>query len=107
MNWNFCTLTTVINGRELKYDMESGEIWCQNYKFKCRPWEVKSGSSNGNYLQMKIGNKKYQYHRIIYKFYNPNWDIEDGSQDNSIDHKNGKKTESRIEASEEKSRYMV
>ena len=79
MNWKFCTLTTVINGRELKYDIESGEIWCQNNKFSGRPWEVKSACKDGDYLRMTIGSKKYKLHRVIYKFYNPNWNIEDGS----------------------------
>ena len=89
MNWNFCTLTTVINGRELKYDLETKLIWCQNYKFNDKRWAVKSGSRGGDYLQTRIGSKMYQHHRVIYKFYNPDWDIEDGSNDNSIDHING------------------
>ena len=96
MDWNFCTLSTIINGRELKYDLETKLIWGQNYKFKDKRWEVKSGSRAGDYLCMTIGNKKYQYHRLIYKFYNPSWDIEDGSKDNAIDHINGTKTDNCI-----------
>ena len=89
----FCT----INERELKYDIETNEIWGQNYKFRCRPWEVKSSCKNGDYLCMRIGSKMYQHHRVIYKFYNPNWNIEDGSRDNSIDHINGHRDDNRIE----------
>lgn len=94
MTWQFCTLTTVINKRELKYDMETNEIWCVHGKSK--KWEVKPSCEMGKYLCMSIGNKNYLQHRVIYKFYNPNWDIEDGSKNNSIDHKNGNTTDNRI-----------
>jgi len=94
--FKFCTLTTVINGRELKYDIETGEIWGQNYNLRGRPWEVKSSCKNGEYLCMRIGSKTYKLHRVIFKFYNPEWDIENGSNDNSIDHKNGKTTDNQI-----------
>ena len=97
MTWAFCTLTTVINGRELKYDIESGEIWGQNYNLRGRPWEVKSVWKNDDYLKMKIGSKMYFLHRVIYKFYNPKWNIEDGSKDNFIDHINGHTDENQIE----------
>ena len=94
--FQFCTLTAVINGRELKYDIETNEIWGQNYSFKDKRWEVKSGSRNGGYLCMSIGNKLYLYHRIIYKFYNPTWDIDNCSNNNSIDHINGTTTDNCI-----------
>ena len=97
MNWNFCTLSTVINGRELKYDLETGLIWGQNYSFKDKRWDVKSSSEHHEYLQIDIGSKTYKHHRVIYKFYNPDWDIEDGSpKNNSIDHINGTKNDNRI-----------
>ena len=94
--FKFCTLTTVINGRELKYNIETNEIWGQNYKFKDKRWEVKSSSRSRGYLCMTIGSNKYALHRVIYKFYNPDWDIEDGSHDNSIDHINGHIDDNRI-----------
>jgi hypothetical protein len=94
--FKFCTLTTVINGRELKYDIETNEIWGQNYNRRGRPREVKLVSRVGEYLCMRIGNKKYLHHRVIYKFYNPNWDIDDSSTDNSIDHINGTTNDNRI-----------
>ena len=89
MNWKFCTLTTVINGRKLKYDMETGEIWGQNYNFRGRPWEVKPPFENSGYLKIAIGSKQYLHHRVIYKIYNPNWKIDNSSSGNSIDHING------------------
>ena len=92
---NFCTLSTVINGRELKYDIETKLIWCVHGKTK--KWAVRKISRQGDgYLCMTIGSKTYQHHRIIYKFYNPNWNIEDGSTNNSIDHINGTKTDNCI-----------
>ena len=94
--FQFCTLSTTINGRELRYDIESGEIWGQNYNLRYRPWAVKSASTSHDYLEMKIGSKNYRLHRIIYKFYNPNWDIDDGSTNNSIDHINGHTDDNRI-----------
>ena len=33
-----------------------------------------------------INIKAYKYHRVVYKCYNPEWDINDSSRDNSIDH---------------------
>jgi len=59
-------------------------------------WKVKPPYRSGQYLQMRIGNKMYQQHRVIYKIWNPDWDIEDGSTNNSIDHKNGNTTDNQI-----------
>jgi len=59
-------------------------------------WKVKKVSRDGDYLRMNIGNKMYLIHRVIYKFYNPDWDIEDGSTNNSIDHVNGHTDENQI-----------
>ena len=96
--FQFCTLTAVINGREMKYDLESREIWGQNHHFKDKRWEVKSVTRcKTGYLGMDISRKKYLHHRIIYKFYNPDWDIENDSKNNSIDHINGTTTDNRIQ----------
>ena len=89
-----CTLSTIINGRELKFDIESGEIWCIDSRTK--NWAVKSSYKNSDYLRINIGSKVYLHHRVIYKFYNPNWDIENGSTNNSIDHINGHTDENQI-----------
>ena len=60
-------------------------------------WKVKSPFKNGDYLGMHIGNKMYLCHRVIYKIWNPEWDIENGcSTDNSIDHKNGDTNDNQI-----------
>ena len=95
MNWKFCTLTAIINGRELKYDMETNEIW--GIHLKSNKWKVKSLWTHYGYLKIKIGNKGYSHHRVIYKFYNPEWNIDDYSKDNSIDHISGHTDDNRIE----------
>jgi hypothetical protein len=92
---NFCTLTTVINGRELKYDIETGLIWCANKT--SGKWKVKPSYKNNEYRRLTVGRKNYYIHRVIYKFYNPEWNIDDASvQNNSIDHINGTKTDNYI-----------
>ena len=89
-----CTLTAVINGRELRYDIETNAIW--GIDGRTKKWEVKTATRQGGYLQTRIGKKMYLIHRIIYKFYNPEWNIEDGSKNNSIDHINGTTDDNQI-----------
>ena len=40
--------------------------------------------------------KKYKYHRIVYKFHNRNWDITDVSSNNEIDHFDNNKSNNDI-----------
>jgi len=88
-------LSTTINGRKLRLNLRSGEIFMQFRNTGI--WKVKSPYKDGDYLQMRIGNKNYKLHRIIYKIWNPEWDIEDGSiKNNSIDHINGNTTDNHI-----------
>lgn len=39
-----------------------------------------------NYITICINQKKYRLHRVIYKVHNPEWDINDSSLDNAVDH---------------------
>ena len=87
-------MNTIINGRRLRLNLQSGEIW--GIDGRTKKWKVKSPYKNGDYLKINVGNKVYQHHRVIYKFYNPDWNIDDGSNDNSIDHKNGNTTDNQI-----------
>ena len=43
------------------------------------------GNKKG-YIQICINNKKYLLHRVIYKYFNEEWDITDSSSNNQIDH---------------------
>jgi len=95
--WAFCTLTGFINGREIKYDIETGCLWAKDYNYKDKPWAIKSCSCDGKgYLQIWIGDKKYLVHRVVYKLYHPEWNIDDASRENKIDHKNNNKKDNRI-----------
>jgi len=48
------------------------------------------------YINVKINKKDYKLHRIIYKYFNPDWDLE-FSYNNQIDHININKLDNRIE----------
>ncbi len=88
-------MESVINGRQVRLNLRSGEIFMQFRNTGI--WKVKTPYRSGQYLQMRIGNKMYQQHRVIYKIWNPDWNIEDGSiKNNSIDHINGTKTDDHI-----------
>jgi len=49
------------------------------------------------YIRIVINDKKYLLHRIIYKYFNPDWDITDTSTNNYIDHKDQNKLNNKIE----------
>ena len=49
------------------------------------------------YIQICINKKMYLLHRIIYKYFNEDWDITDISKDNIIDHFNNDTLDNRIE----------
>jgi hypothetical protein len=90
-------MTCLINNREVKYYPQTGIIKMRDYNYKDKPWKIKKCSCNGKgYLRFKIGNKKYYLHRVVYKMYHPEWDIEDISKDNQIDHKNHNREDNRI-----------
>ena len=49
------------------------------------------------YINVKINKKDYKLHRIIYKYFNPDWDITDNSRNNLIDHININPLDNKIE----------
>jgi hypothetical protein len=53
--------------------------------------------TNKGYIRCKVNDRSYFVHRLVYLFYNPNWNIYDYSANNSIDHMNGNKLDNRIE----------
>jgi len=78
-----------INNTRIKY--EDGKVssyikWVRSKVFK---WFHLKGYINHGYRVIGINNKRYKYSRIIYKLYNPEWDIEDTSMNNLIDHIDG------------------
>ena len=77
----------LFNGRMIKY--EDGKLWImRDYKSKPADWYELKGSVNksNGYRCVKINNKKYLYHRLIYLIHNQKWKIHDTCRDNSIDH---------------------
>jgi len=66
----------------LKY--EDGVLWRM---LKRGGWrEVKQTPTKEGYSKVELNKKKYQYHRVVYKVCNPDWDITDSSRENEIDH---------------------
>jgi len=95
MIWDISTsYFTIINNTELRYDSITGFIWFFDRHIKM--WTVKFCYEDSKYLKMRIGNRRYRHHRIMYKLFNPEWDIEDVSDDNKIDHKNQNKLDNNI-----------
>ena len=78
-----------LNGLKIKY--ESGKLWKwreMRGKHKLKNpdwWEAKGGVKTG-YRYVKINNKSYLYHRVVYFIHNDEWKIHDSSTDNIIDH---------------------
>jgi len=87
-------MESVINGKLVRLNLRTGEIFMQFRHTGI--WRIKKISGQHEYLIITIGEKKYKLHRVIYKIWNPDWDIEDGSNDNSIDHINGHTDDNQI-----------
>lgn len=89
----------VINGEILKY--ENGEVYVwktmwRSQKLKIPNWYIVKGRiykyKNDTRKNAVIGGrttnggKTYKWHRIIYKLHNKDWDIDDISNENEVDH---------------------
>ena len=79
-----------LNGMKIKYD--DGKLWKWRemrgkQKLKNPDWWEMKGSIKGNgYRYVRINNKLYLYHRLVYFIHNKKWKIHDTCHDNSIDH---------------------
>tara|TARA_R110000803_G_scaffold404_1_gene1406 strand:+ start:310 stop:792 length:483 start_codon:yes stop_codon:yes gene_type:complete len=83
----------VLNERRIKYD--DGEVYwwyshTRNRPLKNPRWikfkQSICGSRKTYYKTMEVKGKKYKVHRVIYKIHNADWDIDDTSKTNEIDH---------------------
>ena len=73
---------------------EDGNVERMNPRSK--KWKMVKLSLNDGYYKMEVRNgKMVQLHRLIYKAFNPEWDIENTTQ--QIDHINGIRNDNRIE----------
>tara|TARA_R110001599_G_C11832056_1_gene618443 strand:+ start:34 stop:516 length:483 start_codon:yes stop_codon:yes gene_type:complete len=74
-------------GRKFKYD--EGKLWVWRETISKPPyWYELKGKFNNKtgYKSLHINYRYFYYHRFVYLIHNPEWDIDDSSQDNSIDH---------------------
>lgn len=77
--------------RHFSYDPESGEF-THNYGVRSvRPGRKAGGVTNNGYTTLALGRKRYLAHRVAWLFERGKWPA------NFIDHKNGVKTDNRIE----------
>jgi len=79
-----------LNDVKLKLDKYELYYWFDKTnrgKLKNPYWRKKILTKTRNgYLQTKINNKRFLFHRIVYYAHNQDWDIYDGSSNNQIDH---------------------
>ena len=83
----------IINGIKVKY--EDGMVWKfgkKMYNSKKETWFILKGTilinkkTGYKYHRTGINGKQYITSRILYKLMHPEWDIEDSSKNNTIDH---------------------
>ena len=88
-------------GRKFKYD--EGKLWVwremRSKRKLINPYwfELKGTIDKDGYRHVKINNKIYQYHRVVYFIHNQEWNIHNSSTDNSIDHIDRDKLNNNIE----------
>ena len=92
-------MEVVLNGTKIKY--EDGELlrwFCRSgrHDLKNPYWRLIKQTTNG-YKLVRISNKNYYVHRVIYYIHNQEWDIDDSRRDNSIDHIDGNRQNNSIE----------
>ena len=95
-------MENIVCNTRLKYedDMLYRWIYKQGSVLLKNPyWRVvKQTPNKGGYSGIGLDGKRYQYHRVVYKVCNPDWDITDNSKKNEIDHICGvKPLDNRIE----------
>tara|TARA_B110000285_G_C14817201_1_gene464768 strand:- start:65 stop:550 length:486 start_codon:yes stop_codon:yes gene_type:complete len=92
----------IVYNTRLKY--EDGILYRWYYKtgrglLKNPYWRVINQTPDKQgYSKIALDGEMYQYHRVVYKVCNPDWDITDVSKENEIDHICGAKPlDNRIE----------
>ena len=85
-----------ILGTNFKYEDDKMYKLNKHTNKWCYCNDLKPNNSKG-YIQININKKMYYLHRLIYKYFNEDWDITDITRDNQIDHININPTDNRIE----------
>ena len=86
----------------VKFNYEYGNIYRLYHLKKGDEWkEIKKQSDENGYIRymFQVNKKIYRFklHRLMYWLHNPDWDILDSNQDNSIDHIDGNPLNNNIE----------
>ena len=100
-NYKYCY---DINTKIIKLSINNPmDVWIwREYKtkpdvwFKIKPCLWTSPIDGYQTYKININYKKYTLSRVIYKCFNNDWDIEDSSQNNFIDHINNNSLDNRI-----------
>jgi len=86
-----------LNGLKIKY--EDDKLWAwRELKTKPSYWfEIKGTITKNGYKLIYSKNKKLLYHRVVYFIHNQEWNIDNSSQHNFIDHIDRDKLNNSIE----------
>ena len=71
---------------------EDGRI--ERFDKRCNLWKLVKDCISHGYLQIGIDGKRFRIHRLIYKAFHPEWDLDSPLY---IDHINRVKTDNRLE----------
>tara|TARA_R110002012_G_scaffold93196_2_gene226089 strand:+ start:912 stop:1379 length:468 start_codon:yes stop_codon:yes gene_type:complete len=90
-------LDAIINNRTVM--LIDDEVWTYRNNGRGEWWQNIKGRVNAKtrYRDYKIAGKYVAGHRLIYKLHNPEWDIEDNSKTNVIDHIDNNRINNNIE----------
>jgi len=89
---------TIIRGKRISFDETTNQTYrWKEYKTKDAGWKlVNLKRPDCGYYKIMINGKKYRLHRVVYKCFNPDWNIDDTGKNNIIDHKDGNKINNTI-----------
>jgi hypothetical protein len=91
-----CYIYLKIDGLELMINEDdSNDIKIFRIRFSPR-WVKLAIQESGDYKVIKLNNRKFSHHRVIYYAHNQEWNISDSSKNNYIDHIDGDKTNNDI-----------
>jgi len=99
-------MEVIINNTKIKYEEGKVSSYIKRGRSKVFKWYVLEGCIGDGYRKIKINIKAYKYSRVMYKIYNPDWDIEDVSIFNIIDHLDGNTLNDNIENLQQKTQQQ-
>ena len=97
------SISGIIRNTELIWDNTNQRLFRKlinsNKDFKEVKLKPYKKNKNRDYFiyRVEIDGKTFKLHRVIYKLYNPDWDIYDTSTDNIIDHRNNNPLDNNID----------